>query len=83
MKKGEKITLFTSYLCDKQEELVQQILTKWETLNPDFNVLYFSDIDVENFFKETEYYDTYKKMRNGVAIADFFRISFIFLLIST
>ena len=77
MKKGEKITLFTSYLCDKQEELVQQILTKWETLNPDFNVLYFSDIDVENFFKETEYYDTYKKMRNGVAIADFFRICYI------
>ena len=41
------------------------------------NVLYFSDNDVDNFFATTEYYETYKKMRNGVAIADFFRICYI------
>ena len=49
MKKGEKITLFTSYLCDKQEELVQQILTNWETLNPDFWKPIIEDTDFKQF----------------------------------
>ena len=50
---------------------------KWKLLNPSINVLYFSDDDVDIFFKETDYYDIYKKMKNGVAIADFFRICYI------
>ena len=71
------ITLFTSYLCNKEEPLVQTILLKWKTLNPDFNILYFSDDDINKFFKETQYFDIYKEMKNGVAIADFFRICYI------
>jgi mannosyltransferase OCH1-like enzyme len=71
------LTLFTSYLCNKEEPLIQDILTKWKLLNPNFNILYFSDLDVETFFKETPYYDTFKKMKNGVAIADFFRMCYI------
>ena len=71
------LTLFTSYLCNKEEPLVQEILLKWESLNPDCNILYFSDDDVNNFFKETPYFDIYKEMKNGVAIADLFRICYI------
>ena len=70
-------TIFTSYKCNGDEPIIQNILGKWKTLNPSLNVLYFSDNDVDIFFKETEYYDIYKKMKNGVAIADFFRICYI------
>lgn len=70
-------TIFTSYKCDDNEPIIQSILGKWKSLNPSLNVLYFSDNDVDIFFKETEYYDIYKKMKNGVAIADFFRICYI------
>lgn len=72
-----KKTIFTSYLCDIKDDIVQNILKQWKILNPNLNVLYFSDNDVDNFFATTEYYETYKKMRNGVAIADFFRICYI------
>jgi len=76
-KKEEKKTLFTSYLCNKEEPIIQDILLQWKLLNPNYNILYFSDCDVEDFFRNTQYYDTYKKMKNGVAIADFFRICYI------
>lgn len=71
------LTLFTSYLSNKEEPLIQDILLKWKTLNPDFNILYFSDSDVKKFFKKTPYFKIYEKMKNGVAIADFFRICYI------
>ena len=69
--------LFTSYLCDESDPLLQEILNDWRVLNPDYEVLYFSDSDVRDFFEDTPYYETYSKMRNGVAIADFFRICYI------
>ena len=72
-----KKTLFTSYCCNIDDEYVQFIIYKWKKLNPDYNVLYFSDDDVRTFFENTQYNDTYKKMKNGVAIADFFRICYI------
>ena len=65
-------TIFTSYKCDIKDPIIQKILNKWKLLNPTINVLYFSDNDVQAFFKDTKYYDVYKNMRNGVAIADFF-----------
>lgn len=70
-------TIFTSYKCDIKDPIIQKILNKWKLLNPTINVLYFSDNDVQAFFKDTKYYDVYKNMRNGVAIADFFRICYI------
>lgn len=73
----DKPVLFTSYLCDINDSIVQNILLKWKKLNPECNILYFSDNDIKNFFKETDYYETYSKMKNGVAIADFFRINYI------
>lgn len=72
-----KKNLFTSYLCDINDPIIQKILLPWKLLNKHMNVLYFSDKDIDDFFKNTEYYDTYKKMKNGVAIADFFRICYI------
>ena len=69
--------LFTSYLCDKSDPILSSILSKWKTLNPEYDIRYFSDKDVKDFFKDTKYYSTYSKMKNGVAIADFFRISYI------
>ena len=70
--------LFTSYLCSIEEPLVQIILNDWKKLNSNFDIKYFSDNDVYNFFKNTKYFDTYKKLKNGVAIADFFRICYIY-----
>ena len=70
-------SIFTSYKCGEDEPIIQNILSKWKSLNPSLNVLYFSDVDVEHFFRETEYYTIYKQMKNGVAIADFFRICYI------
>ena len=69
--------LFTSYLCNQEDELVQIILNKWKKLNPDFDILYFSDEDIKKFFENSEYNNSYKKLKNGVAIADFFRICYI------
>jgi mannosyltransferase OCH1-like enzyme len=70
-------TLFTSYKCNIDDEIVQSVLIKWNQLNPSYNILYFSDQNVDIFFSNTEYYDTYKQMKNGVAISDFFRICYI------
>ena len=69
--------LFTSYLCNEDDVILQEILNEWKSLNPEYEVLYFSDSDVEEFFKDTPQYETYSKMKNGVAIADFFRICYI------
>ena len=66
--------LFTSYKCEKEDKIIQSILKDWEILNPAYKILYFSDKDIEKFFKETTYFNTFKQMKNGVAIADFFRI---------
>ena len=70
-------TLFTSYKVEKTDPTVQAILEDWKKLNPGYEILYFSDKDVDIFFSNTSYYDTFKQMRNGVAIADFFRICYI------
>ena len=70
-------TLFTSYKVEKSDPIVQAILEDWKKLNPGYEILYFSDKDVDFFFSNTSYYDTFKQMRNGVAIADFFRICYI------
>ena len=69
--------LFTSYMCEKNEPLVLSILNKWKELNENYDILYFSDKDIENFFKNHKYHFVYKLMKNGVAIADFFRICYI------
>ena len=69
--------LFTSYKCEKEDKIIQSILKDWEILNPAYKILYFSDKDIEKFFKETTYFNTFKQMKNGVAIADFFRICYI------
>ena len=76
-KKEFSNTLFTSFKLDKNNHVIKSILKDWKILNPDFNVIYFSDDDIDDFFKNTEYYDIFKKMKNGVAKADFFRICYI------
>jgi len=72
-----KKVLFTSYICSKDEILIQDILSNWKLLNPNFDILYFSDSDVHDFFENTAYFNIYKQMKNGVAIADLFRICYI------
>ena len=70
--------LFTSYSCSKKNEIVKIIIQKWSELNKDFEVKYFSDKDIELFFKKhNRYYSTYKKLRNGVAKADLFRLIYL------
>jgi mannosyltransferase OCH1-like enzyme len=69
--------LFTSYLCDRSDSIIESIINEWQTLNPDFKVLYFSDNDVDIFFNNHIQNEIYKKLRNGVAKADFFRICYI------
>jgi mannosyltransferase OCH1-like enzyme len=69
--------LFTSYLCDISEPIIRLIINKWQSLNPDFKILYFSDNQVDAFFNNHPKNEIYKKLRNGVAKADFFRICYI------
>jgi len=69
--------LFTSYKVEKSDITIQSILLDWKKLNPTYEILYFSDKTVDIFFSSTPYYNTFKQMRNGVAIADFFRICYI------
>ncbi len=69
--------LFTSYLCDISEPIIESIINKWQTLNPEFKVLYFSDDDIDIFFTNHPKNEIYKKLHNGVAKADFFRICYI------
>ena len=70
--------LFTSYLCDESEEIIQAILQQWKAKNPGFEIRYFSDEDILSFFKNhTPYYKLVLQMKNGVAKADFFRICYI------
>lgn len=70
--------LFTSYFCEKNEYLVTKILEKWRSLNKDFQIKYFSDKDLDIFFQtHNKYLETYKKLRNGVAKADFFRLVYL------
>ena len=69
--------LFTSYKCSRQNKIVKSILKEWEDLNPTWKIKYFSDKMIDNFFLKTEYYETFKLLRTGVAKADFFRISYI------
>ena len=70
--------LFTSYCCEKNEVLVTSILNNWSNINKDFAIKYFSDKDLEIFFqKHQQYQDTFEKLRNGVAKADFFRLVYM------
>ena len=70
--------LFTSYLCEESDEIIQSILQQWKLKNPEFEICYFSDEDVHSFFKNhTPYYELVLQMKNGVAKADFFRICYI------
>lgn len=69
--------LFTSYLCSKDEPIILNILNNWKKLNPEFDIKYFSDKDVDNFFENHYQRESYKKLKNGVAKADFFRICYI------
>ena len=41
--------LFTSYLCEKEDDIVNTILEQWKIKNPSFIIKYFSDTDVDNF----------------------------------
>ena len=69
--------LFTSYLCNKDDEIINQILQNWKIKNPDFEIKYFSDDDIDKFFENHYKKESYKKLKNGVAKADFFRICYI------
>ena len=70
--------LFTSYCCSREDIYIDSILKKWKKLNNDFEIRYFSDKDLDIFFeKKYKYLETFKKLNNGVAKADFFRLVFI------
>ena len=71
------LTCFTSYKCSINEPIILSIINKWSALNPTICFKYFSDEDVNMFFLKTKYYTTFKKMKNGVAIADLFRACYI------
>lgn len=70
--------LFTSYSC-KKNNIINDILNKWKLINPRFEIKYFSDADLDVFFKNTPYNDIYKNLKNGVSKSDFFRICYIYL----
>lgn len=70
--------LFTSYKADQSDPLVQNILNTWKDKNPGFTIKYFSDKDIDEFFKNTPHNDIFAQMKNGVAKADWFRAYYIY-----
>ena len=72
--------LFTSFKPDiKTCKACKETIDKWKSLNNGFEVKYFSDKDVYNFFKNFPTAKvSYDCLTNGTAIADFFRISYIY-----
>jgi|GEM_PF-4455137 len=72
--------LFTSFKPDiKTCKNCEETIDKWKRLNNGFEVKYFSDKDVYNFFKNFPTAKvSYDCLTNGTAIADFFRISYIY-----
>lgn len=72
--------LFTSFKIELNPAIKNQ-LNKWKEKNPLFEIKYFSDKDVDNFFKDFEIKEasgSYFMLKNGVAKADFFRICYIY-----
>ena len=55
--------LFTSYLCNKDEPIISEILQSWQEKNPDFEIKYFSDNDIDIFFDNHTKKETYKKLK--------------------
>jgi hypothetical protein len=72
--------LFTSFKPDLNKcKDCQGVINKWQSLNKDFEVKYFSDEDVKDFYKDFDFGNKiYSILSNGTAIADFFRISYIY-----
>lgn len=75
-------TLFTSYKVNKETcTLVERVIDKWKHLNPDCTIEYFSDDDVADYYSKNwngEVLLAYRHLKNGVAIADFFRACYIY-----
>lgn len=81
MKKLIPRIIFSSFRPELSENSkVKQIHEKWKKLNPDMEVKYFSDLAVKAFFSKegSQWQNEYKMLTNGVAIADFFRICYIY-----
>tara|TARA_B110000967_G_C18585219_1_gene411700 strand:- start:52 stop:300 length:249 start_codon:yes stop_codon:yes gene_type:complete len=55
----------------KKNNIINDILNKWKLINPSFEIKYFSDADLDVFFKNTPYNDIYKNLKNGVSKSDF------------
>ena len=46
----------------KKNNIINDILNKWKLINPSFEIKYFSDADLDVFFKNTPYNDIYKNV---------------------
>jgi len=71
--------IFTSFKPNLGEcEECRRTIEEWKSLNESFEVLYFSDEEVGQFFKDYEPGRmAYDILNNGTSIADFFRICYI------
>lgn len=81
MKKSIPNIIFTSYKPELSENIrVESIYQKWQKINPGMKIKYFSDGDIKKYFNGPgkRWKMEYEMLTNGVAIADFFRVCYIY-----
>ena len=70
--------IFTSFRDERDDnETVDALLTEWEEKNPDLEVKYFSDNDLDRYFEDHPRREVYEMIISGVAKADYFRICYL------
>lgn len=70
--------IFTSFKDEREDnEIVDTLLLEWEGKNPDLEVKYFSDNDLDEYFASHPRRAIFNMIKSGVAKADYFRACYL------
>jgi mannosyltransferase OCH1-like enzyme len=70
--------IFTSFKDEREDnEIVDTLLSEWEEKNPEFEVRYFSDNDLDEYFESHPRREVFEMIKSGVARADYFRACYL------
>ena len=70
--------LFTSFKQSINDcSITKSVIEDWKNMNPNWEIIYFSDADLDEYYSNHPKFETYKFLKSGVAKADFFRICYI------
>ena len=70
--------IFTSFKDERGDnKIVDTLLNEWEKKNPDLEVKYFSDNDLDEYFENHPRREVFEMIKSGVAKADYFRVCYL------